>query len=839
MVKNSVAFKFLRIAALFAIVAVPVDLSAAVISQDTEIVIDPKAPATVKFAASELSSLLSEVFGAKPKTVSSPTPARGHIYLGDSGWAASAGIAVKDLERDAFIMKCSGGDVYIAGRDDADADPVRLLDRGVWAQHYERATVFGVYEFLERYAGVRMYFPGPLGTITPRCRSFKVPDGLDETVRPAFTVRHYSTYTDGEYFEGPKMVKINPRKNLNAIRLRMDTADIPCCHGQTHMQLLERFGDTHPEYFMMQKGKRRTDPSVNHPGIICLTSGVWNEIGKDCEAYLTGESRGYKWGSCFKYGKYCDVMCQDGLMRCECENCRRSLGTGRYWASELVWSNTCAIARRLSSKGIPGYLTQMAYTSYKGIPKTVDIPGNVLVMLAQRGPWTMHEPRTFKSDFAELKAWVEKMHGHKLWMWTYINKYRFLNLPDIPTITPRVVGEYFKAVQPYVFGAYAESEGDKFLYNHLNYAMFSRICWHPETDVGAWLDEYYRLMYGAAAAEIKVAFGIFEDKWTREIANATVEMPDGPLANPPCEHFIWHEVYSPAVIDGLERLFDRAAAKVSANSIEGQRVALMRRELFEPLARRARKYIEDSVPAATATGAGPFAIGSSDGDSVHRDFALDGRDSRFPRIEPFRRYRLSFNVALENVVPTNRGGGTVVRIRDGGLTSFPTFTAYNGTFGRTRKVFEYFSGPETNRRGKRAILSLSIYSATGRAVYDDVRIEEIPARPEDAKPVSSAVAVPVEEGWRLEVHVDKGVMLRHHFSSRVPSGFFVIRDSAGKTRKLRSDNYDQNANPGIMTLTVKRSQLAEDAKSVTFELITSRGRLLDFADIDLVERTSK
>lgn len=32
----------------------------------------------------------------------------------------------------------------------------------------ERATLFGVYEFLMRYAGVRMYFQGEPGTIIPK-----------------------------------------------------------------------------------------------------------------------------------------------------------------------------------------------------------------------------------------------------------------------------------------------------------------------------------------------------------------------------------------------------------------------------------------------------------------------------------------------------------------------------------------------------------------------------------------------------------------------------------------------------------------------------------------------
>ena len=812
--------------ALAAFAALLLGAAGAVVSPESEIVIAPDAQPAVRFAAKELSGLLSGVFGSSMRTANAPTPGKTHIFLGANAWAKEAGVLTNGLSRDSFRIKCNGNDVYVLGRDDLVADPELSMKCGVWSQHYERATLFGVYEFLERWAGVRMYFPGELGTVIPRLRSFEVPDGLDETVSPAFSVRRYSTYTDGEYFEGPKLFKVNPAKNLNALRLRMETQWIPCSHGQKYMRLLDRFGESHPEYFVLQNGKRRTDPSVSHPGIICLSSGVWEEIYRDCEAYLTGGDRGYKWGSAFKYGKYCDVMCQDGLIRCECGNCTRNTGKGRYWASEVVWSNTCAIANRLSEKGIPGFVTQMAYTSYRGIPKKVDIPDNVLVMLAQRGPWTLQEPRTFKNDFAELEGWVAKMHGRKTWLWTYLCKYRFLNLPDIPTVTPRAVGTYFKKVSPLVFGAYMESDGDRFLYNHLNYAVFSRICWHPETDVDAWLGEYYRLMYGAAASDIKAAFEMFEEKWTREIANKTVEMPDGPLANPPCEHFIWHEIYSPYVIDRLERLFDGAASKVSAESLEGRRVSLMRREMFEPLAARARRYVAVSQPSTPSAGVDAVVLESS-GKTVSRTIPLDGSRLGFPEIAPFRRYRISFNVETSGIEPVDRGGGAAVVLKEGFDQMFPAFTAFNGTFPRSRKVYECFTGPDANRRGKRASLRLSLFKAKGKVVFDDIRMEEIPPRVEDVKPILSAEAHQVSDGWRLNVKVDPTVVLRHHFKGKAPNGFFIVKTPSGKIRKLPCDRYDPNEDSVILARTVRYGELASDCMSVAFELVTMKGRVLD------------
>ena len=144
---------------------------------NTEVVIAPDAPKTVLFAVEELTNLLSQAYGCAVPVVTSPTPGKKGIYLGDSQWTRAAGIDVAALKRDAFTIVADASSVYIAGRDDTKEDThhsVYSPHTGVWAQYHEHATLFGVYEFLERYAGVRMYFPGELGTIVPRTAGISV-----------------------------------------------------------------------------------------------------------------------------------------------------------------------------------------------------------------------------------------------------------------------------------------------------------------------------------------------------------------------------------------------------------------------------------------------------------------------------------------------------------------------------------------------------------------------------------------------------------------------------------------------------------------------------------------
>ena len=57
------------------------------------------------------------------------------------------------------------------------------------------------------------------------------------------------------------------------------------------------------------------------------------------------------------------------------------------------------------------------------------------------------------------------------------------------------------------------SRTDRIIYNYLNHYVFAKLMWNMDTDVDALLEEHYRLMFGAAAGEIKAYFEALEDRW--------------------------------------------------------------------------------------------------------------------------------------------------------------------------------------------------------------------------------------------------------------------------------------------------------------------------------------
>ena len=569
-------------------------------SATAEIVVSADAPKTVRFAAKELKTFLDKSLGADIPVVDAPTKGKSQVVLGMNGWAAEAGISTNALVRDAFVMKTSGSRIYLVGRDDATVSPERAMSGSVWASMYERATLFGVYEFLERYAGVRFYFPGELGTVVPRLDAVNVPP-VDIVVAPDWKVRR--TSTAGIWHEGSDRQNLKaPVRNLQRLRRRAETQYQPFCHGQIKSHLAERFHKTHPEYFIMgPDGKRDTEIERKFSKQLCHSSAVWEEIYQDSKHYLMGDPAsvrgvitrtgnfGYEYS--FQGRKYVDVMPQDGMRQCHCEKCQAAYAKddAANYATELIWGNVKRAAERLKSEGVDGHLTMMAYRPYRRVPK-FDLPDNVLVMVAERGPWSIRVPENLKRDNAEIAAWRNKL-GHSVCTWTYANKYGKTKLPDVPYSTPRAIAAYYKSCAKDIYGSYMESETERAYTAFLPHYVFFKIAWNTQTDVDALLEEHYRLMYGAAAGDISAIADLYERKWLDEFLGKPVDTPIGPAWSPASEEDVWYKIYSPEVLADLERRFAAALGKVPPGSLEARRIDLMRRETLEPMKKAGRSYV--------------------------------------------------------------------------------------------------------------------------------------------------------------------------------------------------------------------------------------------------------
>lgn len=565
--------------------------------RNLEIVVENKVP-LVYFAAEELRDTLKKAAGIQVPVTTKPSEGKISLILGDCPSARAAGIDVNRLPGEGYYIIRKGNRVYLAGRDDPENTP----RRNTWEQLYKRGTLSAVYDFLERFTGARFFFAGP-GTVIPAKDALYLPAKINIMERPDMSYRNYY-HGSAAVYPGYNEKGRPKGDTLTRVRLRFSESLLYYGHGLIFLQLIQRFGETHPEYFaLMPDGKRYKDPNLSHTGQLCFNSGIREEIYQDAKAFLTGKpasSRGLtrRWSGANGCDGFFNIMPQDSMYWCSCEKCAKIAAAGNsvyrnpeqhQRVSDFMWEFTCGVASRLKKEGVKGGVAQMAYLPYDKIPKC-DIPDNVRIQLAIKGSLGADPEAT-----AIIRSWYKKA-GQKVTLWVYaIGKHGDKKIPGIPPMMPRRIGQFVDTNKEMIDGIFFESETEFFLSQYLNYYVAARKLWNNDLDTEALLDDHYRAMFGKGAPMMKKFYDILEENWGGQIIAHTEDSALGPRTRVPSDFQIWTEIYSPAKMKEINRLFDAALKAAAGNKGALERIRFIRQYLFAPLEKAAAAFAESQI----------------------------------------------------------------------------------------------------------------------------------------------------------------------------------------------------------------------------------------------------
>lgn len=574
---------------------------------DIELVADGAEPLVRDWLVPVFQEYLERILGVKPPVVEAPS-GRFTIVLGAGELARANGLDVEALPPEGYYIRRSGRLLFLCGKD----DPAQIPQKNFWKMRFPRGSVSAAYDFLERFGGCVFAFPNPQAEALPPSAALKLPPVLDIVEAPDFTMRDIEVNEYGYPCKGAMDVLdsrgVQPLKR-QALSLRLDQANIPFGHGLVFHDLVERFAKSNPEFFaLMPDGGRYNRPNLQHTGHICYSSKELREIiYQDVKAYLQGEppqSRGLeRWAVNGFSRNYVNVMPQDWLYFCCCPKCSGIARGERFYQdggpeperaaaadaiSEMLWDFTAEIAERLESEGIPGIVTQMAYSPSREPPRR-PLPDNIEVMVAL--PGQAHHG-DWENEVALLKRWKEKL-GRKVYIWTYPGKAMSkAAMVGIPAAMHRHNGKYFQMVKEYIRGAMLESESDFYLFNHLNDYVFAHVAWNNDIDTDALLGKYFRTMYGKGAPMMEEYFNTLEDLWCGEILTNVKQTGLGPVPVIPPINYVWDKIYSAERMSFLEALLEEAEEAVLDDPGCLERVRFMRREFHGPIAAARAAHLE-------------------------------------------------------------------------------------------------------------------------------------------------------------------------------------------------------------------------------------------------------
>ena len=494
------------------------------------IVLRKKPTASAQMAAFELNHHIEMVTGTRlPVRTEEGIPGKIRIELGGDAEPSAHEYSSVQFRKDR---------IQIRGSDTADFHKVDYGNSATFPKG-SYGTLFAVYDFLERFCGVRWYGLTddatafvPRRTLTLECRDF-----LHIPKTDAFR----SIYNSGGRAQTLRVLSYTPRDEA-LMKYRWRCAAF---FGQTNHNLYRiyftywdrakkpayaaLFRGRKPEYFAQgYAGKmmpldgflRREYPDdPDCPPGICFSSpgpveffaeqavDQWN--GKPMPGLPSG-------GAYLKRlpGRpfFSSVQHLDTQGPCYCAACaKRAAENGQ---NHLMWQWIADIANAAGAKQ-PGLgISTLAYQRTLAYPEHVKLPENLCVQLCL-GIHAWWNPEFYRIQHDEIyRKWMENKGGRVMTCWLYLfgpgwdskTRYRHKFFPGVyPRHAGRIVREM---VRDGIRGAFLECEWSR---NMLEVYLAARLFYDSEQDVDALLDEHFRLFYGRSGDDMKAFFTELEN----------------------------------------------------------------------------------------------------------------------------------------------------------------------------------------------------------------------------------------------------------------------------------------------------------------------------------------
>ncbi len=442
------------------------------------IVVAPEASQQVQEAAKLLSEYVKQSSGAELAVVTpdQAPAALVRLHVGPSQYVDGLGLKYQELDDDGFVLQGLDGQNFVI---------VGPTDYG---------TEFGVYEFLERYVGVRWLLPGEHGTDVPAHRTIAVPS--DEVRQePAFFSRLFSGLRGGVQGTWARRNRMHGRVSFH--------------HNLINLLPPEKYTKTHPEFFPLRNGKRFL-PATNHTHgwQPCFTApGIVEEFVKNICEYFEQHPEATS----------CSLGVNDSSGHCECDNCQaRDPGGNNFLGRRDVSDRYFEWANKVVEGVLQKYPDKvfgcLAYSEVAEPPKRVKVhPRIIPYMTYDRMKWIHPEVRA--AGHAATEAWQKA--SPTLGWYDYIY--------GTPYCLPRV---YFHEMAKYY--RYGHRHGVRCLYAEA-YPNFGegpklyvslKLQWNPFQSEDELLAEWFHRCAGPGAQDLAAYYRIWEDFWTKRILDS-------------------------------------------------------------------------------------------------------------------------------------------------------------------------------------------------------------------------------------------------------------------------------------------------------------------------------
>ena len=522
-----------------------------------------ESPSTFSQLLANLVESVNLATGANlPVVTNAPAADQTAIVIGDCAETRTAGIDAAQIPAEGFVVRTAPNRVYLVGS----------TVRG-------DGTCWAIADFLERFVGVRWYWPTSYGgRSVPRLASLAIPP-VHYSDQPVFP---YRTMYQEWYF-------LQARSG--------DEEILPMASGTgaegaetlwmgDHFRLM-RHGNSWP-FEPMQQGARiyefmndtlrtntalfaiREDGSRNYstfcysaPELLaCYLENLaraWDKGGK--HVYIGGIAR-----NCVTLWPCMDLGGHSLVSACLCQPCQEMAAKGgdALIMGDFVRRLCVEVKRRWPDKKV----IYIPWSILK-CPEVLTFPDNLVVNSIDLGAMgLLHQPAIRREQEGLLRMWAAKS-GRPVGMWI-----DFAGPGDWtygPVQFPHLVQEFYRTNRNRLAGGQISSYATPcFVTAAPTYYVWNRSLWNPDVDVEAVLDELCKRLFGAGAAPARELLRLECDRWENTPLSRPIRV--GEQRVPPK---LFREIWPPDVVARMKTLRDDALEAIDQSGDTAARRAFL------------------------------------------------------------------------------------------------------------------------------------------------------------------------------------------------------------------------------------------------------------------------
>lgn len=477
------------------------------------IVCSAEATEAEKNAASELSEHLKKAIGINLPILKEEDSIKGPaIYVGQTKFALSNKIFFNDFGREEWLIKAIGKNIVIGGG-------------------RPRGTLYGAWEFLERYAGI-MWLDENY-TYFPNSNQLILSEDLVERGTPAFAIRGVYTFKDNP--DSRRTFMARNRQNLfhdeSIDSKKMGLSPIigspRACH--TFYYYTKDWPTEYEKYFSLDAyGKRLRAKGPAGPGQVCLSNPQVRELFVNrLRKFINADRKSFP----TNYPVIYDVSANDNADKCVCPDCL-SLEK-KYGAYSGVMLDFINVLADNIAKDYPDVKIQtFAYMFTEKPPRGIVAHPNVLVRIAQLGSEFSDGTRDTMRPLTHLnnKALLDQFRRwkplSKLAVWDYGILYGFTDELNDATVNVAAISANLKLYkESSVESVFIESEDpDTTCFYALRLWLEYQLMQKPDQDINSLTNRFMNAYYGAAGPFMRQLLEYIEKRMT-EIKGRINDIP--------------------------------------------------------------------------------------------------------------------------------------------------------------------------------------------------------------------------------------------------------------------------------------------------------------------------